>query len=101
MDTFLQSAAFGLGNGMSGHYWNNQHNKHHATPQKLQHDVDLHTLPLVAFDQRIAKMADDGFTRYWLLLQHFLFFSHFYNASCSWMGCLFTPEIYVASKTIQ
>jgi hypothetical protein len=24
---------------MSGSYWNNQHNKHHATPQKLDHDM--------------------------------------------------------------
>jgi acyl-CoA 6-desaturase (Delta-6 desaturase) len=25
------------------------HNKHHATPQKINHDLDLDTLPLVAF----------------------------------------------------
>ena len=35
---------------MSGAWWRNQHNKHHATPQKLKHDVDLDTLPLVAFN---------------------------------------------------
>jgi fatty acid desaturase len=41
--------AYGLGCGMSGCYWRNQHNKHHTTPQKLGADPDLATLPLVAF----------------------------------------------------
>lgn len=43
---------YGLGCGMSGAWWRNQHNKHHATPQKMKHDVDLDTLPLVAFHER-------------------------------------------------
>jgi hypothetical protein len=29
--------------------WNGPHNKHHATPQKIGHDIDLDTAPLVAF----------------------------------------------------
>jgi hypothetical protein len=49
-DRFLQIIIFGIGCGMSGAWWRNQHNKHHATPQKLKHDVDLDTLPLIAFN---------------------------------------------------
>lgn len=52
IDRAIQVAVYGLGCGMSGAWWRNQHNKHHATPQKLKHDVDLDTLPLVAFHAR-------------------------------------------------
>ena len=45
----------GIGCGMSGCYWRNQHNKHHATPQKLGTDPDLQTLPLVAFHKLIGS----------------------------------------------
>ena len=45
----LQMLTYGLGCGMSGCYWRNQHNKHHTTPQKLGADPDLATLPLVPF----------------------------------------------------
>lgn len=38
VDRHLQMAIYGLGCGMSGCYWRNQHNKHHATPQKLGAD---------------------------------------------------------------
>jgi predicted heme/steroid binding protein len=51
-DRAIQVAVYGIGCGMSGAWWRNQHNKHHATPQKLKHDVDLDTLPLVAFHDR-------------------------------------------------
>merc|ERR1719247_645526 len=53
-DRFLQELIYGVGCGMSAAWWRNQHNKHHATPQKLQHDVDLDTLPLVAFHAEVA-----------------------------------------------
>lgn len=54
LDRAIQVVCYGLGCGMSGAWWRNQHNKHHATPQKLKHDVDLDTLPLVAFHARCA-----------------------------------------------
>ena len=41
---------------MSGSWWRNQHNKHHAMPQKIGHDVDLNTLPLVAFTEKVSKI---------------------------------------------
>jgi fatty acid desaturase len=40
---------------MSGEWWRIQHNKHHSMPQKLGHDVDLNTLPLVAFTEKVCK----------------------------------------------
>ena len=46
----LQVVLYGTGCGMSAAFWRNQHNKHHATPQKVDHDVDLDTLPLVLFN---------------------------------------------------
>jgi len=69
VDKIIQSIAFGLGNGMSGAYWNNQHNKHHATPQHIKYDVDLQTLPLVAFNIETAKKGN----KWWLKFQAFLF----------------------------
>ena len=52
-DRTIQTITYGLGCGMSASYWRNQHNKHHASPQKINHDVDLDTLPLVAFHKNI------------------------------------------------
>mmetsp|Transcript_4546 Transcript_4546/g.11090 ORF Transcript_4546/g.11090 Transcript_4546/m.11090 type:complete len:2751 (-) Transcript_4546:1570-9822(-) len=49
LDKLLQQVIYGVGCGMAASWWSNQHNKHHATPQKVNHDVDLNTLPLVAF----------------------------------------------------
>mmetsp|Transcript_21082 Transcript_21082/g.25310 ORF Transcript_21082/g.25310 Transcript_21082/m.25310 type:complete len:454 (+) Transcript_21082:161-1522(+) len=53
IDRTIQEVVYGVGCGMSGAWWRNQHNKHHATPQKLQHDVDLNTLPFVAFHKSV------------------------------------------------
>lgn len=74
LDVYLQEMIFGLGDGMSGGWWRSQHNRHHATPQKLGHDVDLETLPLVAFNKKIAiRAAKSPFTKAWLSMQAFLF----------------------------
>merc|ERR1711871_514498 len=72
-DRVLQLLIYGIGCGMSGAWWRNQHNKHHATPQKLQHDVDLDTLPLVAFHAKIAARARSPLVKLWLRLQCYLF----------------------------
>jgi fatty acid desaturase len=39
---------------MSAGWWRVQHNKHHSMPQKLGYDVDLDTLPLVAFTEKVG-----------------------------------------------
>jgi len=70
LDRQLQMAIYGLGCGMSGCYWRNQHNKHHTTPQKLGADPDLETLPLVAFHKLIGKKG----SKTWLAMQAPLFF---------------------------
>ena len=55
-DQFLMSLIFGIGYGMSGHWWRVNHNKHHAMPQKVGHDTDLNTLPLVAFTGKVRNI---------------------------------------------
>jgi len=70
IDRQLQMLIYGLGCGMSGCYWRNQHNKHHTTPQKLGADPDLQTLPLVAFHKIIGKKGSQA----WLSWQAPLFF---------------------------
>lgn len=69
LDRNIQEIVYGVGTGMSAVYWRNQHNKHHAMPQKLKHDVDIQTLPLVAFHARIAKHGQKD----WLRWQAFTF----------------------------
>ena len=71
-DRFLQIILYGLGCGMSGSWWRSQHNRHHAMPQKIGHDVDLDTLPLVAFTSKIVKRIGAPL-RSWIRLQAVLF----------------------------
>mmetsp|Transcript_31433 Transcript_31433/g.100524 ORF Transcript_31433/g.100524 Transcript_31433/m.100524 type:complete len:456 (-) Transcript_31433:142-1509(-) len=73
LDRHMQMIIYGLGCGMSGCYWRNQHNKHHATPQKLGADPDLQTMPLVAFHGLIGAKAR-GAGKSWLAWQAPLFF---------------------------
>eukprot|EP00043_Microstomoeca_roanoka_P018745 m.203818 g.203818 ORF g.203818 m.203818 type:complete len:419 (-) comp16879_c7_seq1:28-1284(-) len=73
IDLAFQIVLYGLGCGMSAGWWRSQHNRHHATPQKLQHDVDLDTLPLVAFNTKIAERVRSPAIRAWLRFQHILF----------------------------
>ena len=71
-DRGLQIVLYGLGCGMSGSWWRNQHNKHHSMPQKLGHDVDLDTLPLVAFTNKVIKRVGLPM-KVWIRLQGYLF----------------------------
>ena len=70
VDRHLQMLIYGVGCGMSGCYWRNQHNKHHTTPQKLGADPDLLTLPLVGFHPVIGKKGN----KLWMAMQAPLFF---------------------------
>ena len=49
-----------VGLGLSSTWWSSAHNRHHAMPQRLHRDVDLETLPLVAFNARVAANPRDG-----------------------------------------
>jgi fatty acid desaturase 2 (delta-6 desaturase) len=74
VDIRLQEFFYGVGCGMSGGWWRSQHNRHHATPQKLHHDVDLETLPLIAFNKAIAVLGrKNAFMRFWIPMQAYLF----------------------------
>merc|ERR1719221_551953 len=72
VDKFLQVVIYGVGCGMSGGWWRNQYNKHHSMPQKIGHDVDLETLSLLAFTEKVVKKA--GMTqKFWIRIQAFMF----------------------------
>ena len=74
LDHKVQEFLFGWGSGMSAAWWRIQHNKHHCAPQKLHHDVDLDTLPLVAFHAAIAVLGKKNIiVRNWLKIQQFMF----------------------------
>jgi len=36
------------------------HNRHHAMPQRLQYDVDLNTMPLLAFHSKVLLLGAKG-----------------------------------------
>lgn len=72
VDRVLHAIFFGVGLGLSSSWWNNQHNRHHAMPQRLHHDVDLNTLPLLAYNVKVVKNSKDG-KRFWIQYQSFLF----------------------------
>lgn len=71
-DRALQIVLYGVGCGMSGGWWRSQHNKHHSMPQKVGHDVDLATLPLVAFTSKVVKKIGNPLKK-WISMQAFLF----------------------------
>ncbi len=74
LDRTFQVILYGCGCGMSASFWRNQHNKHHATPQKLSHDPDLDTLPFVAFNRAILNRLKSPFFRnVWIPLQAYIF----------------------------
>ena len=75
VDRALQIVLYGVGCGMSGGWWRSNHNKHHSMPQKLGCDVDLDTLPLVAFTEKVVlrvKKIGDALKR-WVSVQAYLF----------------------------
>eukprot|EP01125_Pyxidicula_operculata_P004897 TRINITY_DN1812_c0_g1_i2.p1 TRINITY_DN1812_c0_g1~~TRINITY_DN1812_c0_g1_i2.p1 ORF type:complete len:413 (-),score=52.31 TRINITY_DN1812_c0_g1_i2:202-1440(-) len=71
IDKLLQATIFSATIGGSATYWNNQHNKHHAAPQKIQYDVDLNTLPLVVFNKLLLR--DYKGPSWWIRYQGLIF----------------------------
>jgi acyl-CoA 6-desaturase (Delta-6 desaturase) len=75
IDRAIQTFTMGFGGGVSSSVWNTMHQKHHATPQKVKHDIDLDTTPLVAFFDRAfeentnGKAATRFMNRWWMRLQ--------------------------------
>lgn len=74
LDKHLQRATAGFGLGCCGSMWNLMHNKHHATPQKEGHDMDLDTTPLVAFfDRAVETNRPRPYSKLWLRFQAWTF----------------------------
>lgn len=88
LDTLVHTFFFSLGITGSASFWNNQHNKHHAATQELNHDTDLATLPVVAFHKEVAKQGNKSYLKMqWmafmpaqLLLFYMWKFTHFRHA---------------------
>ena len=79
IDRAIQTFTMGFGGGVSSSVWNSMHQKHHATPQKIKHDIDLDTTPLVAFFDRAfeentnGKVATRFMNRWWMRFQAWTF----------------------------
>ena len=79
IDRVIQAFTMGFGNGISSSVWNSMHNKHHATPQKVKHDIDLDTTPLIAFFNRAfeynlhGKATAKYMNRWWMRFQAWIF----------------------------
>ena len=74
IDKQIQNLFFGFILFGDGSMWNSMHNKHHATPQKIGHDIDLDTAPLVAFhNHAIENNKQSASTKLWLKYQAYTF----------------------------
>ncbi len=78
VDRAIQSFTMGC-NGFSSSVWNSMHQRHHATPQKIKHDIDLDTTPFVAFfntafeENTNGKAAARFISRWWMRIQAWTF----------------------------
>ena len=72
IDKWIQNIFIGFGLLTDGSMWNSMHNKHHATPQKIDHDMDLDTAPLVVFYSD-AVYKNNFLVRKWLQYQSYSF----------------------------
>lgn len=59
-DRAFHAVFFGMGLGLSSTWWARGHNRHHAMPQRLKHDVDLDTMPLLAYNAKVVKNSKSG-----------------------------------------
>jgi len=79
VDRAIQSFTMGFGGGVSSSVWNSMHQRHHATPQKIKHDIDLDTTPFVAFfptafeENTNGKSAARFMNRWWMRIQAWTF----------------------------
>lgn len=71
-DTIIQKATIGFGLLTSGPMWNSMHNKHHACTQKLEHDMDLDTMPFVLFHPSALRL-NQTMSKWWLRFQAWTF----------------------------
>lgn len=78
-DRTIQSFTMGFGDGLSSSVWNSMHQRHHATPQKVKYDIDLDTIPFIAFFNRAFEEIPDAggvsriMNRWWMRFQAWTF----------------------------
>lgn len=60
LDRLLHVLIIGVTQGMSSTWWIRHHNKHHAMPQRVTHDSDLQTMPLLAFNSKSVHHRETG-----------------------------------------
>jgi fatty acid desaturase len=74
VDKAIQTFFIGFGLSSSGAMWNAMHQKHHATPQKIKHDLDIDTVPLVAFfNTALLTAKTPHHSRLWFKFQALTF----------------------------
>lgn len=74
VDKQIQAFFIGFGLSSSASMWNSMHQKHHATPQKVKHDLDIDTTPLVAFfNDALSKNRKAPYSVWWLKFQALTF----------------------------
>jgi len=74
IDKAIQNIFIGFGAFVDGSMWNSMHYRHHASPQKIGHDVDLDTAPLVAFYEGAMKNKSMTIVnKLWLKYQAYTF----------------------------
>jgi len=76
-DKMVQNVFIGFGLLTDGSMWNSMHNKHHACTQKIGHDMDLDTAPLVLFypskNLGIKNAVIERIAKWWLKYQVYTF----------------------------
>lgn len=87
-NNFIGATILGLGMGGSAHWWKNKHNRHHATPNRLDGDnvldPDIDTIPLIAWDEKLAKMVPVS-RRGIIEIQHILLWPLLFVAYFNWL----------------
>lgn len=83
---------------MSASWWSSQHNRHHAMPQRLKHDVDLDTLPFLAFNARIVNPQRPQRAQNFLLRNQAVLFLCVDTLLVAWMWKLYLHPRYCVQK---
>jgi len=104
VDKAIQAISIGFGLGTSASMWNSMHQKHHATPQKVGHDLDLDTTPLAAFfDTAIENNRKRAYSKTWIRFQAFTFLP--FTSGCFvmlfWLLYLHPRKVIVEGKWHQ
>jgi fatty acid desaturase 2 (delta-6 desaturase) len=85
IDRIIGSFWFAMGESGSASWWRKSHNQHHASVQHKGWDVDLETLPFLAYDDITALESNPYIVRFqaytfvpltWLIIDYWKFYLH-------------------------